>query len=148
MEERGGTSQQHWARTNACPGPSGRWAWPPWVWFSALSEMLHHLPLLKLHSVWDGPLMPVCGLALSRELLTCVCNRRPETPPGCLTSGVGPTCRKRVSGTSFPHWCSPTPVSWVAHARNVGVFSHQSLLKPKSPSAKSCPLLLLNSALC
>ena len=40
------------------------------------------------------------------------------------------------------------PVSSVAHAKNVRVFSHQSLLKPEWPRTKSCPLLLLKSALC
>ena len=38
----------------------------------------------------------------------------------------------------------PTPVSSVAHAKNVRVFSHRSLLKPRT---KSC-WLLLKSALC
>ena len=42
----------------------------------------------------------------------------------------------------------PMPVSSVAHAKNVRVFSHQSLLKPEWPRTKSCPLLLLKSALC
>ena len=39
----------------------------------------------------------------------------------------------------------PTPVSLVAQAKNVRVFSHRSLLKP---TTKSCRLLRLKSALC
>ena len=98
----------------------------------------------------------MCGLDLAHELLTCVCNRRPENSTWVSPKGhwlnLSETCLENLS-QKLPFQTSVLlpglmPVSSVAHGKNVRVFSHQSLLKPESPRTKSCPLLLLKSALC
>ena len=98
----------------------------------------------------------MCGLDLAHELLTCVCNRQPENSTWVSPKGhwlnLSETCLENLS-QKLPFQTSVLlpglmPVSSVAHGKNVRVFSHQSLLKPESPRTKSCPLLLLKSALC